>query len=304
MKVAILGATGHLSKCAFWVFSKNANNEIFLFSRSPEKLKQLGLFRDLPIYKIHFANYEQFAADNYDIIFNGIGVWDTPGGKPSDIFAATEHYDDLILDYQKAHPNSVSIHISSGATYATDYPQPVDNMTKTQLNINSIRTGDSYSIAKINSEAKHRAFEALNIVDIRLFGFFSRFMSLEYPYLLSALINAVKTNTEFKAIRETFWRDYIHMDDFEALLLGIASSGKINTAIDVRSNKPISKDQLIQLFVDNYGLKVCYDDTIGVSKTGVKPYYYSLLENPVYTPQYSSLQTIEDELRYFLGGML
>ncbi len=304
MKIAILGATGHLSKCAFWVFSKDPESEIFLFSRAADKLRQLELLRDFSTCKLHFENYKKFFENEYDVIFNGIGVWDTPGGKPSDIFATTEYFDNLILDYQKRHFDSVSIHISSGAAYAADYMQPVEKTTKTQLDINSIRTGDYYSIAKINSEAKHRAFEALNIVDIRLFGFFSRFMSLEYPYLLSAMINSIKTNSEFKAISENFWRDYIHLDDFSALLLGIASAGKINTAVDVRSSQPVSKDELIRLFVDNYGLKVCYDDSVAVSKTGVKPHYYSVLENAVYTPHYSSLQTVEDELMYFVGGKL
>jgi nucleoside-diphosphate-sugar epimerase len=304
MKVAILGATGHLSKCAFWVFSKDVNNEFFLFSRSTEMLKQTELYREFPIDRTHFENYEQFAINDYDVIFNGVGVWDTPGCHPCDIFAVTEYYDNIILEYQKAHPYSVSIHISSGAAYAGDYTQPVEDMTKTQLNINKIRTGDYYSIAKINSEAKHRAFNNLHIVDIRLFGFFSRFMNLEYPYLLSALINSVKGNTKFKAIRENFWRDYIHMNDFSAMLLGIVAADKINTAVDARSSQPISKEELIRLFVGNYGLKIQYDDNVDVSTTGVKPYYYSRLDNAVYTPHYSSLQTVKNEIEYFLGGKI
>jgi len=39
-----------------------------------------------------------------------------------------------------------------------------------------------------------------------------------------------------------------------------------------------------------------------ISKTGVKPYYYSTISNSVYTPKYSSKETLRDELAFFLGG--
>lgn len=302
MRVAILGASGHLSQCAFWVFFQNPNNEIFLFSRSPEKLHQIKQYQEISTKQVYFKEYTQFNTSDYDVIFNGVGVWDTPGSDPRNIFAATEHYDDLIIQYQKKHPGSISIHISSGAAYATDYMNPIHYGSKTLLDINHISTGDYYSIAKINSEAKHRAFDGLNIVDIRLFGFFSRFMSLEYHYFLSAIIKAIRNKVEFTTVRENFWRDYIHMDDFLSLLHGIAFAPKINMSIDVRSSMPVSKNELLQWFMENYDLKVCNDDTIAVSMTGIKYQYFSEIENAIYTPQYSSKQTIENEIKYFLGG--
>lgn len=299
MKIAILGANGHISKCAFWVYSQNPDNEFYLFSRSKAKTESTySIYPD--VKKICFEGYADFNSYEYDVIVNGVGSWDSLDQDSKIIFKTTETYDDLIINYQLSHPDTVSIHISSGAAYTNDYQEPVTKDTKSILNINHIAECDLYSIAKINSEAKHRAYSELNIVDIRLFGFFSRFMSLEYHYLLSALINSVKNGTVFKAVNGEFWRDYIHIEDFALLMNGIGSSSGINTAIDVRSKQPISKSELIRLFVDKYNLKVEYNTEVTISKTGLKPYYYSNQPNDIYTPHYTSLEAVENELKYFM----
>lgn len=299
MKIAILGATGHLSKCAFWSFSQDREDEFYLFSRS--KIRAEQYYASFPqVRKTCFDGYAAFPGYEYDLIFNGIGSWDSRDQESSRIFQVTEVYDNMIMNYQSAHPETTSIHISSGAAYAGDFQRPVNHDTKASIDINQVTVGDFYSAAKINSEIKHRAFSNLSIVDIRLFGFFSRYMSLEYPYLLSAMIRAVKEKRVFKAVEGNFWRDYIHMDDFSALLHGIASR-KINAAIDVRSKAPISKNELIQLFVEKYGLQVEVDTSVTLSKTGLKPYYYSEQKNDIYVPQYTSAEAVEHELDFFMG---
>ena len=40
-----------------------------------------------------------------------------------------------------------------------------------------------YALSKINSEIKHRKLKHLNIIDLRLFSFFSRFMNLKSKFL-------------------------------------------------------------------------------------------------------------------------
>lgn len=300
MRIAILGASGHLSKCAFWALAQDKENKFFLFSRSKTRLQQL--YSQFPqSKKMYFEGYERFTEFDYDLIFNGIGNWDSKDQESNHIFQVTEYYDNLIMDYQTIHPKSISIHISSGAAYANDFKHPVDNDTKTAICINHFTVGDYYSIAKINSEAKHRAFSNLNIVDIRLFGFFSRYMSLEYPYFLSGLIRSAKEHHTFKAVGGDFWRDYIHMDDFAILLHKIAEQKVINTAIDAWSKAPISKNEIIRLFVEKYNLQIETDMAGKISKTGLKPYYYSKQQNDIYIPKYTSLETIEHELDYFMG---
>ena len=299
MKIAILGATGHLAKCGLWVFSKDKNNEIYLFSRNVEKADCL-IKNEYICKNIYPKSYNEFGSVEYDVIFNGVGSWDARELSPKHIFGVTEYYDDLIIEYQKKHPESVSIHISSGAAYASQYVHPVDKNTEAKIKINEISVGDYYSIAKINSEAKHRAFSDLNIVDIRLFGFFSRFMSLDYPYFLSAIIKSIKENKEFKSVSGEFWRDYVHMDDFCNLCNNIAKQKNINTAIDVISRQPISKSNMLEFFSREYDLKVVTDETVELSKTGLKPYYYSIMRNDIYTPQYTSIETIKSEMKYFL----
>ena len=299
MRIAILGASGHLAKCAFWAFAQDKENEFFLFSRSKARLEQI-YSQFSKVHKTYINDYQMFDRFEYDLIFNGIGSWDSRDQKSNNIFQVTESYDNLIMHYQSTHPDSVSIHISSGTVYANDFQQPVDYETKTSIAINQVAVGDFYSAAKLNSEVKHRAFPDLHIVDIRLFGFFSRYMSLEYPYLLSALIRSAKENRSFKVVKEDFWRDYIHMDDFSVLLHNIVSR-KINAAIDVRSKAPISKAELIRLFVERYALEVETDPSVTRSKTGIKPYYYSMQQNTIYVPQYTSLEAVEHELNFFMG---
>lgn len=303
MRVAILGANGHLSKCALWSFAQKRENKIYLFSRNPNEINCMQ-FSEYPCQEISVHSYEEFHTQEYDVIFNGVGSWDARELEPKYIFRVTEQYDNLILDYQMAHTNTVSIHISSGAVYAGDYMQAVDDRSEARIRLNHIQVGDYYSIAKINSEAKHRAFSELNIVDIRLFGFFSRFMSLDYPYFLSAIINAIRNGTEFSAVNGEFWRDYIHLNDFAALCHNIAETAghqTINTAIDVVSKEPISKDDMLTFFRQTYGLKLVHQqDNVEISRTGLKPYYYSRRKNEIYTPRYTSLETLKQELKYFL----
>jgi nucleoside-diphosphate-sugar epimerase len=300
MKIAILGATGHLAKCAFWAYSQDKSNTFYLYSRSLDKLKDTyDSYGD--IAKNYIADYGVFAEHDYDIIFNGIGVWDTPNRDIRDIFYVTEHYDNMIIEYLKQHPDTTSIYVSSGAAYASDFLAPVDkHSTTTAVNINDLTDGNYYSIAKMNSEAKHRAMSELNIADIRLFGFFSRFVSLDYPYLLSGLVKAVRDQTVFKSVAFEFWRDFIHLDDFTALLTGIAATDRINVAIDARSKAPVSKNELVDLFVNRYGLRFKTDYHAAVSVTGAKPYYFSRIDNPIYIPRYTSLETIECEVKFFL----
>lgn len=301
MKIAVLGATGHMAKCAIHVFAKDAGAELYLFSRSENRLKSLKAAMGLA--EAHCAvGYENFGDTDYDVIFNGVGVWDTPGASPRQIFEATERYDNLILHYQTEHPAAISIHVSSGAVYGGDFSSPADRATKSVVAVNAVKKGDFYTAAKLNSEIKHRAFSELNIVDLRLFGFFSRYMSLKYNYLLAAMIGCVENGTVFESVAANFYRDYIHLDDFSELLRGVVKEPRVNTVIDVRSKAPISKDELLELFAKKYGLKFrVRDDFAGLSLTGIKPYYYSARITPVYTPRYSSRETVENELEYFLG---
>ncbi len=303
MRIAILGATGHISKCALWAYSINPENEFYLYSRNKDKLEQMA--NGLTGLKYHLIEgYNSFAQHKYDVIVNGTGFWDNPDSNPMDVFFLTEKFDNMIIQYQIDNPKSISIHISSGAAYHNDYQVPVDDNTCSLININKVTKGEYYSTAKINSEIKHRAYSNLNIVDLRLFGFFSRYMSLEYNYLLSAMIRSVKEKSIFTCTGPNFWRDYIHLEDFRTLLEGISCTSHINLGIDIRSAKPISRDELIAFFQKEYGLSVKWnDDASLLSKTGSKPYYYSTRKNPIYEPQYSSLDSIKAELEFFLGGM-
>lgn len=305
MRIAVLGATGHVAKCAAWSFAGDSGAVIDLYSRSPERAERAAeaVASMHPGVRAKFAtrDYGEFFDNEYDLIFNGVGVWDTPGQGPERIFEITEKYDDLVLSYQKNLPGSISVHVSSGAVYGGDYTAPAGEGSPAVIPVNGPRTGDWYTAAKLNSELKHRAHRELNILDIRLFGFFSRFMDTGYRYMLSAMIRAAGEGTVFRAVPEEFWRDYVSLGDFSALLHAALERRELNRAVDVRSAAPISKSELIELFAQKYGMR--YEIAgAGVSRTGNKPYYYSLRQNDLYTPSATSRETVEAELEYFLGG--
>lgn len=301
MKIAILGATGHVAKCAARAFAEDSSSELFLFSRSVERLKAetKGIFDSVRTRCMD--GYDNFFDDFYDVIFNGIGVWDTPGADPRQVFPVTEYYDDMILRYQKVHPDTISIHVSSGSVYGGCCSHPVSDKSKAEIDISHVRQGDYYTVTKLNSEIKHRAFSEFGIVDIRLFGFFSRYMNTGYDYLLSGIIRSIRNREPFHVVKQEFYRDYIHPEDFASMLSGIINKPRINTAIDVRSRKPVSKSEMLDFFVKRYGLIIeNSEEKVSVSKTGIKPFYYSVRENEVYDPVYTSMETIESEIKYFL----
>ena len=97
----------------------------------------------------------------------------------------TEYYDNLILDNLNKYQSTIYINISSGAVYGTDFKKPANSSFTTEIDVNNITTIEHYRIAKLNSEVKHRSLSDFKIIDLRIFGFFSRFIELEKDFLLS-----------------------------------------------------------------------------------------------------------------------
>ena len=307
-KIAILGATGHIAKNLISNFKSLENHDLFLFARSDEKLNNF-------LKNINYRNgiekirLDGFANEKYDAVINCIGVGD-PGKVKTigpEIFRLTEYYDNFILDYLKGNNSCIYINFSSGAAYGTNFSVPADQNMINELDVSSIGKKDNYGIVKLYFEAKHRSYEDYNIIDLRVFAFFSRYIDLNSKYFITELISCIKTGKEFITGNNNMVRDYVHPNDLFNLINICINIRKINDAFDVYSLKPVTKFEIIDYFATNYGLKYKTKSYIlGENTTGIKDNYYSInkkAENIGYIPEFSSMDCVISEAKELLKSV-
>ena len=306
-KIALLGATGHIAKNIIFWSCKESKYELCLFARSPERVKAflstIGECSDVSV-----GNFEGFNDGVFDVVINCVGIG-APQKLKADlltIFATTEYFDNLILNYLGHRPQTLYINLSSGAAYGTNFTVPVTQESFSTFGINNLDASEYYGIAKINSEAKHRALHDLNIVDLRVFAFFSRFIDVEERFLLSEIISCIKNKKEFVTGPGDITRDYVHVSDLMSMMDIIVNTMQVNDVFDVYSRKPARKFELIDFFAERYGLKYSVMDTFeALSVTGTKNNYFSLNKKAEllgYLPQYSSLEAIAEEAAIILSS--
>ncbi|MCJ7571849.1 MAG: NAD(P)-dependent oxidoreductase [Candidatus Thermoplasmatota archaeon] len=299
-KIAILGATGHISKGLISNFCESLQNyELFLFARS---LQPLRIFLKCVSYeyndKIHLKKMDEFNNGKYDVIINCVGA-----GTPSkvkalggDILRLTETFDNLILDYLLSNNNTLYINFSSGAAYGKDFGSPISESSLVNIEVNNLGAQDYYTISKINSEAKHRSMVNFNIVDLRVFNYFSRFIDMNSKYLITEVLNCIKNNTEFITNSNDIIRDYVHPTDLFKLVEKCVLKHSINDVFDVYSLKPVTKFEILECLKDKYNLKYAINDNLDfINATGFKKNYFSInkkAEKIGYAPIFTSLECI------------
>lgn len=306
IKIGILGATGHIAKGLIYGFQGEEDYELHLFGRSRERMECFINVTKCRITSIQ--DYYSFYDANFDVIINCVGIGDPAilRESPELILNITEEYDNLIINYLKTKNDAVLyINLSSGAVFGSEFSEPVNDGTLTKLNMNYVSSEQFYSIAKIHSEAKHRALAKFNIIDLRIFGYFSRFMELEKQFFLSDVLNCLKTNKILYTNPTNIIRDYLHFKDLVDLIkLCIVNKG-INDAYDVYSKKPITKFEIIDFYKTNYGLEYIVEQgTNYASITGNKNLYFSnnyKARRLGYNPNLTSLECIIGETQSILG---
>lgn len=296
-RIAILGATGHIAKGLIYNFSQASYQNIDLFARSLTRLEiileQMGGVR-----KYRQKKYVEFNKNDYDVVINcvGLGTPEKVKQASGDVFYLTEHFDNLALEYLSGHTKTLYINFSSGAVYGTDFATPVDGSSLAHWNINNLQESEYYGIAKLNSEAKHRALKNLNIVDLRIFNYFSRFTDLHDKYLLSEIILCVKNGEALATDKRDIVRDYVYPPDLFSLVEKCIAKRALNDSFDVYSKKPATKFEILEYFKKSYGLKYLVNKTkMPISATGNKDNYYSTSRKAGkigYTPKFTSLDTI------------
>lgn len=307
IKIAILGATSHIAKGLICCFNEDRENQLYLFARSPQKVKDFLKFNS--VKKVVFlSKYDGFLQKKYDVIINCVGI-----GSPrklqeeiASIFQITETYDNMALDYLRISPHACYINFSSGAVYGGSFSEPVKEDSACRLPVNSMGAQDYYGIAKINAEAKHRAQRDLHIIDIRIFSYFSRFIDLDAGYFLTDLIKSVKRKSKFITNPCDFIRDYLDLRDLFCLIKLVMKGKPSNAVFDAYSHAPVNKFTLLDYFSKTYGLKYKINEKISfVCPTGEKNIYCSGSKYAAslgYKPKFSSMETVAAESEYILGA--
>lgn len=306
-KIAILGATSHIAKGLIFHLGPAGEYDLRLFARSPDRVGEFLAVVGLG-GRFRAKTFEEFDRDSYDAIINCVGFGD-PGklkDAASAIFRVTETFDNLVLGHLGRHPESIYINFSSGAVYGTDFASPADEKCQAIFDINPIDPAGYYGIAKLHSEARHRAMKDFRIVDLRIFGYFSRFIDLHAEYLMSEVVSSVLHGKEFVTGPDDIVRDYIHPEDLASLVKLCTAKRDLNDAFDVCSLRPARKIEILEKYSSLYGLRYAVRESPStLSATGKKTNYYSTngrVRRIGFVPRFTSLDSVIQETKHILNS--
>jgi nucleoside-diphosphate-sugar epimerase len=296
--IAILGATGHIGTALAAELSKDANVELLLYARRPDAI-QGGL------------DIAAFGKQPFDVVINAVGAGDPARLKEigMGIIELTERIDNFVLHVLKNHPRSLLLSLSSGAIYGTDFTSPATPQSQITIPANNITEKNFYAAAKLYSEFKHRALSKLNIVDIRIFSFFSHHLDLNGQFFMADLARSLVNEQTFETMSNDMIRDYTVPKDFVQLAWCCikkweSSSLSINTSIDAYSRAPVGKFDLIEDLKNKFGLVTVISEQVDSPATGgQKSMYYSEfkeVEKWGFQPTYDSKDGITAELKMLL----
>ncbi|WP_448382079.1 NAD-dependent epimerase/dehydratase family protein [Desulfosoma sp.] len=309
LNIAILGATSHIAKGLVYHFLHHTNHRLHLFSRSSRAVQTF-----LQTFAPHgrqgsvlYEGYDHFMTGTYDVLINcvGVGTQKKLQGQFSRYFTVIEDFDNLCLSYLRSRdPDALYISLSSGAIYGRCHRKAVSKKSFVVLAVNNIRPEDYYGIARLYTEAKHRSLDQFNIVDLRIFSYFSRFADLDEEYFVTEMIRCIVRGLVFRTTPQDMVRDYIHPTDLFDLVCCCIDVRKLNRAFDAISLQPVSKMQLIDLFSTEMNLRCeITKDSIPKVATGNKEVYCSTnysAQEIGHRPSFTSLEAVRAETRELL----
>ena len=300
IRVALIGATSHIAKGLIACWSQHQDRELFLYARSPERVREF--LNQLEKCQSEVFPIDAFSNNQCDVVVNCVGIGSPQKLKENleDIFRITSSFDDMILDYLSGHPQTLYVNLSSGAVYGSDFSQPVGEQSQARFCINDLESEEFYGIAKLHAEARHRALPGLNIVDLRIFGYFSRYIDLNDKFLLSEILSCLKNKQLLVTSPVNIWRDFLHPHDLVSLIESCIAHCPLNTAYDAYSNKEVSKFEILDFFADAYGLQYKIDESYqSMAVTGQKSCYYPTgrkAQGIGYAPTLTSIEGIKAEM--------
>lgn len=302
----MLGATGHVARNLMVHLGAAANLELLLYARRPEAvaafLQQWPCAATCTPQRI-----EDLGVEPIDAVINCVGLGDpaTVSGAGVAVYELTDRFESLVMGHLQLHPEVRYIDFSSGAVYGTAFTAPAGDDTPAVVPVNHIGPEHHYGIAKLGAEARHRAAADLAIVDLRLFGLFSRFVDPNARYLMNDVVGCLLDGTELVTGPDDIWRDYVHPVDLAALVRAVLATDPLNDVFDVASAAPVSKFELLERFARQHGLKYAVDESLVLpAATGAKTHYYSTsvrAERIGHHPRFTAMEALVEEVAAILS---
>lgn len=308
MKIAIFGASSYIAKDLIYSFSSNETVSLDLFGRQTEEISNWLKVNSLD-NNYCALNYSEFSdLTSYDAIINFVGV-----GNPAQaikmgafIFDVTCQFDQIALDYLQQHPDTKYIFLSSGAVYGTNFVEPVNSGSFSCIDINTSLSNDWYSKAKLYTEIRHRSKPKFNIVDLRVFNYFSSSMNISTSYFICDVLRHIMNQEVLQTSQDNIYRDYLHLADFYQIVNCILATDKINMALDCYSKAPIDKITILEEMKEKFGLRYSFTSSNTVYPSlNYKKNYYSLnkvAESIGYFPAMTSIECLLQEAEKLIKG--
>lgn len=310
MHIAILGATSQIAKDLVLSMIVGGIHTLTLYARRPGDVRSWLNCNGLA-NKFNVSDYSGFDEyHKFDAIINFVGVGDPTraASMGAAIFEVTMQYDDMALRYLRSHPQCCYIFLSSGAAYGGNFEEPGRVLTQATIPINSLQSKDWYGVAKLYAECRHRSMSDLNIIDVRVFNYFSHTQDIESKFLICDIVRAIRDKLVLNISADYIVRDYLNPEDFYQIIILLLDAGFLNLSIDCFSKAPISKHELLIFMERKFGLKYrLIEAEQFASPTGFKKNYYS--ENKIascvgYEPKYTSRAGIERESELMLSKFM
>jgi nucleoside-diphosphate-sugar epimerase len=307
-RIAILGASSRIAGDLILWLCHQADTELHLFVRRSQEMEtwldQKGISGQAKV-----RTYPDFGVNEaYFAIINFVGAGDPAKclSMGPDIIELTYQFDSLALDYIHRNDQCRYIFMSSGAAYGSRFEKPVDEESATSFHLNSLKNEEWYGMAKAYAECRHRIFPKLPIVDFRIFNYISETQDITARFLVMDAIRAIKEDSVLITSAEPVVRDYLHSNDFCALVNAVLDASPTNDVIDCYSKATIEKTELLQALQEEFGLRYEVRPLLaGINATGRKPCYYSLNRRASrfgYAPELTSLDGILKASRVMLSA--
>jgi hypothetical protein len=249
--------------------------------------------------------YDQLTEHCFDLVVHAAGPGDPQiqRGLGPEIFRITEVLDNQVLQYLQQHSDARYLFVSTGAVHRFLRRDVAGQEPVFQLPAGEVAPEDCYPLAKLYTEIKHRAHRAYKIWDVRVFGYFSRHISLEGSFFLSELGASLVRRSPFRTHGTDFFRDYICFDDLGDFVRTLLRVDPTNQAFDLFSAMPLTKSELLEACEARYGLRVEITEGAGKILTVSKPPLISQDRSAAaagYVPKRTSLETVLRELDHLV----
>ena len=234
-KIIIIGSSGFVGK-SLKDYCKKKNFKVLGYSREEKK-------NFIKIKKLPYCDYIFYCLNSRKI---------------SDSLKLFNHFKLLL---KKNLKNTKILYFSSGAVYGrTNKGKKFKESDK--INISSINKLDGYkkeyAKEKIRLEKEFTKLSSLgfNVSIIRGFTFYGKYI-LKYKYLISQIINSIKSNKKIYIHDTNVYRSYMHADDMCRWLLKIINYSSNKCPIfNVGSEKTIKIGSLVNHFNKKFNAKI------------------------------------------------